>query len=116
MCRLAFATLVALAACAPAARPAGAPAPVRLTNPEIEQIATLLRLEDRRELDTAALSSLAAAPSATVRRYTAAAVGRIGGTGSDALLLPLLADRDTSVAATAAFALGQLGDTVATPA
>lgn len=101
----ALAALALLGACAPALRaPDAAPADAR---------AMLLRLEDRREYDEAALASAAVSGDAAVRRRAALAAGRLRDARAVPLLGRLLADADTAVAATAAFALGQVGDTAA---
>ncbi|HEV2130820.1 MAG TPA: HEAT repeat domain-containing protein, partial [Longimicrobiaceae bacterium] len=99
-----------LAACA---APAVGPYPQALGEAEIDALATLLRLEDRREFDEALLREIAASPMPEVRRRAALAAGRIRHPGATPLLLPLLDDPDTSVAAIAAFSLGQQGDTSA---
>jgi cyclophilin family peptidyl-prolyl cis-trans isomerase/HEAT repeat protein len=106
--------VVGLGACAPAIRVAP-PEPVwiQLGNEEIQQVATLLRLEDRREYDERAFSALSEAAHPEVRRRTALALGRLRATEGMPLLIELLADLDTSVAASAAFGLGQLADTAA---
>jgi cyclophilin family peptidyl-prolyl cis-trans isomerase/HEAT repeat protein len=99
--------VVVLSACAPALRSQEGSAPLA---------AALLRLEDRREHDVATLAAAAADPRPALRRGAALAAGRIRDPAGLPLLLELLADADTSVAATAAFALGQLGDTTAVAA
>jgi cyclophilin family peptidyl-prolyl cis-trans isomerase/HEAT repeat protein len=107
----AAATLLALAAAAPAAaqhRP--------LSAREVNAAAGLLRLEDRREYDAAALGAAAADASAEVRRRAVLAAGRIGDKRATPLVAARLADADSSVAASAAFALGLLRDTTAVPA
>lgn len=101
----------------PVATPAGPAADAQLRTPEeIATAATLLRLEDRREYDPAALALAAQAPGAEVRRRAALAAGRIRDRRALPLLRGLLGDADTAVAAVAAFALGHLGDTTAVPA
>ncbi|HEV2150596.1 MAG TPA: hypothetical protein VGR37_24575, partial [Longimicrobiaceae bacterium] len=68
--------LVAAAAIAGCARPAVAPAPEPehrtarqlRTEAEVDAVATLLRMEDRRELDPALLDDAAAFANAEVRR------------------------------------------------
>ncbi len=100
----------AFSACALAAA-ARSPLPTPLASADVDAIATLLRLEDRREFDSAIFTRLAAAPSPRLRRHAALAAGRIRNPAGRSLLLTLLADSDSSVAATAAFALGQLADT-----
>ncbi|CAN5371431.1 peptidylprolyl isomerase [soil metagenome] len=107
---LALVLSLTLGACA---APAAGPRPLALGEAEIDAIATLLRLEDRREFDEGLLREITASPVVEVRRRAALAAGRIRHPGATPLLLPLLDDPDTAVAATAAFALGQQGDTSA---
>jgi cyclophilin family peptidyl-prolyl cis-trans isomerase/HEAT repeat protein len=97
-----------LAACAPAA--GGGP-----SQPAPSAATPLLRLEDRREYDPATFQAAFASPSAPLRRRAALAAGRIRDRRSITPLGALLSDADTAVAATAAFALGQIGDTSAVP-
>jgi cyclophilin family peptidyl-prolyl cis-trans isomerase/HEAT repeat protein len=85
-----------------------------LSPTEIENIATLLRLEDHRTFEPATLDQLASAPSVEVRRRAATAAGRIGDPSAADLLSRILArDPSPAVRADAAFALGILGDTSA---
>jgi len=111
--------LLLAAACAPAASGPDTPAPATaspraVAEPGSSEVATrLLRLEDRREYDGAALESAAASASSADRRRAALAAGRIRDKRAVPLLGRLLADADTSVAATAAFALGQVADSAA---
>ena len=114
------AALLLAAGCAPAAAPSsGSPAPVSaVTRAEASDpalAARLLRLEDRREYDAAALESAAASARAADRRRAALDAGRIRDRRAVPLLGRLLADPDTAVAATAAFALGLVGDSAAVP-
>ena len=76
-------------------------------------IAELISLEDHRDYDAARLAVLSAAPEPELRRRAVLAIGRLKDPRGAALLLPHLTDPDTSVAATAAFALGLLGDSAA---
>lgn len=85
--------------------PAGPPPPALL-----EAHATLLRLEDRREDDGGTLRTLAGDSSARVRARAALTLGRLRSAHAASLLPALLADADTGVAASAAFALGLIGD------
>jgi len=87
-----------------------------LAGRDLTAAANLLRLEDRREFDQAALAAAAASPNAELRRRAVLAIGRIGDKRGTALVTPRLADTDTAVAANAAFALGLLHDTTAVPA
>ncbi|MBV9772791.1 MAG: peptidylprolyl isomerase [Gemmatimonadetes bacterium] len=107
---------LALAGCAPSLQ-GGAPAgPGLHGDAEIDAAATLLRMEDRRELELSALEPVAASPNRELRRRAALAVGRIRDARGLPLLVRMLGDADTAVAATAAFALGNLGDTAAVAA
>lgn len=74
-------------------------------------IAQLLRMEDRRELDTALVRRLLSDPLNEIRGRAALAAGRIGDRTAGQMLRQALLDRDTEVKANAAFALGELGDT-----
>jgi HEAT repeat protein/cyclophilin family peptidyl-prolyl cis-trans isomerase len=79
---------------------------------EIDAIARLEMMEDRRQLDSADVTGLLAAPHPEVRRRAALAVARIPADKRGVALLrarPL--DADTAVAATIVFAVGQLRDT-----
>ena len=116
LARAALLGALALAGCAPSLVPRGAGARTLSGEGEVAAAAELLRLEDRRELDLGVLQRVAASPNPELRRRAGLAVGRIRGEGGLPLLLRLLADPDTSVTATAAFSLGQLGDTTAVPA
>lgn len=113
--------LAALAGCAtagaaPGAPPAGtaAAAPRQLRDEaDVEAVGRLLQMEDTRVLDLAALESIAASHNPEVRRRAALAAGRIRDSRALPALERLLADPDTAVAATGAFAMGVLGDTAA---
>ncbi|HYW13270.1 MAG TPA: peptidylprolyl isomerase [Longimicrobium sp.] len=96
-----------LAACAPAAPPASAPGTGAVSH------AGLLGLADRREWNEAYLRAAAASPDPGIRRRTAWVLANLRRKEAVPLLQPLLAAADTSVAAMAAFALGQIGDTSA---
>src|SRR5215207_751620 len=114
---LALAAILLLAACAPSMSvsggdPGGAPAPA-LAAADVDVATALLRLEDRREYDAGTIESAAGQASPALRRRAALAAGRIGDRRATPLLARLLADADTGVAASAAFALGELGDTSA---
>ncbi|HEX8393449.1 MAG TPA: peptidylprolyl isomerase [Longimicrobium sp.] len=94
-------------ACAPALSTARTAGPV--------DAAALIRLEDRREYDSTALAAAAEAPSAALRRRAALSAANLRDRRAIPLLGRMLADEDTSVAATAAFALGQIADSAAVP-
>ncbi|HEX8433436.1 MAG TPA: HEAT repeat domain-containing protein, partial [Longimicrobium sp.] len=112
MRRAALAALVVAAGCAPAA-PAGtassAPRPAA-RSVDVDATARLLRIADRREYDASVLETAAASPDAGTRRRAALAAGQIHDRRALPLLGRLLADADTSVAASAAFAIGQVAD------
>jgi cyclophilin family peptidyl-prolyl cis-trans isomerase/HEAT repeat protein len=96
------------------------PAAVESTRPppteaELEVLARLLRLEDRRESDGALLATAARSGSPTVRRAAMTTIARLRSTAFAPLLAEALADPDTAVVATAALALGQVRDTLAVP-
>lgn len=94
-----------------------APAPLEPLSPmEADFAGLLLRLEDRREMDMTILAVGSRADAVPLRRLAALALGRIDGPDSRPVLRGLLADGDTSVAASSAFMLGELRDTAATPA
>ncbi len=97
------ACLVVLATCCSARLPAQDPA-------NLNDLARLLTLEDRREFDLAALRRGAQHPDSLVRRRAAMVLGRIGDRNGVPLLVELLADPDTLVRIEAAFALGEIGD------
>ncbi len=107
---------LALAGCAAPRGAASGPAGPRLAGTDVAAAALLLRLEDRREYDAGALGIGAASRNPELRRRAALAAGRIRDRRALPLLAGLLADPDTSVAATAAFALGHLGDSTAVEA
>lgn len=94
-----------LAACAPAAPPASGPGPGAVSD------AGLLRLADRREWNEAYLRAAAGQPAHA--RRAAWVMANLKRAEAIPLLVPLLASTDTSAAAMAAFALGQIGDTSA---
>ncbi len=113
--RIAAAAAVAVltlggAACAAGPPPAAAPAVEAWSSAAVEEAAALLRLEDRREFDAAALASATASAEPRVRARAALAIGRIGTREAATLVRPLLLDGDSAVAASAAFSVGQLRD------
>ena len=111
------ANLFAFAVAAGATVPERAAAQHRpLAAREVNVAASLLRLEDRREYDAAALNAAAGDASAEVRRRAVLAAGRIGDRRATQMVAARLTDPDTAVAASAAFALGLLRDTTAVPA
>lgn len=83
----------------------------RLGAADIDAIARLEMMEDRRQLDSADVSELLSAAHPEVRRRAALTVARIPADKRGVALLrarPL--DQDTAVAATVVFAVGQLRD------
>ena len=104
---------VGCASAPPPVPPPPPPAAPRLTDADIDAIADLLRLEDRREYDEAALRAGLEHPNLEVRRRAALAIGRIGDRRGTSLLLQALEDTSALVRADAAFALGQLRDSSA---
>src|SRR5688572_16829611 len=114
--------LLMAAACTtlPPANPSVTPppavkAPVRpaLAEADILDLAQILKLEDTRQFDQAALSRLLASQHPEVKRRAVIAVGRIVNPGGSALLLPLRQDPNAEIVATVAFASGQLKDATA---
>lgn len=85
----------------------------RLTPADVDAIATLLRLEDARTFDEAELQRIAKSTHPEVRRRAAQSIGRIADKRGAALLEGARHDRDVEVAATAAWAAGQLRDPAA---
>ena len=77
---------------------------------DIDDIATLLRLEDARTFDEAELKRLAASTHPEVRRRAVQSIGRIADKRGLALLDAVRKDTDAEVAATAAWSAGQLRD------
>ncbi len=109
-----------------ATTPPGAPPPVSPSRPgpkpparlplaeaDILDLVQMLKLEDTRQFDQAALSRLLASNHPEVKRRAVVAVGRIVNPGGGALLVPLRQDADPEVVANVAFATGQLKDAAA---
>jgi HEAT repeat protein len=118
---LLFAVILAGASCGSAPQtsltaPSPAPAAEPLSALEIEAIAALLRLEDRREFDTAFVEKSATAAEPAIRTRAALAAGRIGSPSGRQTVRSLLADPDSAVVASAAFMAGQLRDSSAVAA
>jgi cyclophilin family peptidyl-prolyl cis-trans isomerase/HEAT repeat protein len=103
-----------LLGCAAAGPPRMAPPPP-LTADEQLRVVPMMEVEDRREVGLQAALEAAAAASPAVRARAALSVGRLRAADGRDVLLRLLQDPDTAVAATAAFALGQLGDSATAP-
>ena len=89
----------------------GPPSRPPLQKADIDDIVRLETIEDRREFDAAALGRIAASRHAEVRRRAALTIARLYDARGRELLRPMRADADTAVAATVAFATGQLVDT-----
>jgi HEAT repeat protein len=81
-----------------------------LSDAHIADLAVLLKLEDMRDYDEAALSRLLNSSHPEVKRRAVMAVARIADERGSALLAPLRTDPDTEIVASVAFAHGQLKD------
>jgi HEAT repeat protein/cyclophilin family peptidyl-prolyl cis-trans isomerase len=81
-----------------------------LSATDIDDIARLELLEDRRQLDTSDLKRILSATHPELRRRAALAIARIADRRGMGLLRMHPLDADTSVAATTVFAVGQLRD------
>ena len=79
-------------------------------------LASLLEVADTRQADTSVIDRAMASPTPFVRAYAARVTGQVGIEARAGMLRSLVADRDSMVAADAAFALGMLRDSVALPA
>jgi HEAT repeat protein/cyclophilin family peptidyl-prolyl cis-trans isomerase len=77
---------------------------------DIDDISSLVMLEDHRDFDSAALSRILESAHPEVRRRAALSIGRIADRRGFALLRAKPLDADTAVAATEVFAAGQLKD------
>jgi HEAT repeat protein/cyclophilin family peptidyl-prolyl cis-trans isomerase len=84
-----------------------------LKTTDIDAIATLLKLEDARTFDEAALSRILGSAHPEVRRRAVQSVGRIADKRGAGLLDVARKDTDVEVAATAAWSAGQLRDPAA---
>ena len=83
---------------------------MQLDPSEIEDLATLLQMEDVRALDTGVADRLLRAASPEVRGRAALAIGRIGDRSGTPLLLDALQDSVAQVRTRAALALGKHAD------
>jgi hypothetical protein len=79
----------------------------------IEQLAPVLAAEDARDFQPDLFGRSLVAPDSLVRRTAALSAGRVGDPRATPLVVPLLADPDTTCGVAAAFALGLLRDTAA---
>jgi cyclophilin family peptidyl-prolyl cis-trans isomerase/HEAT repeat protein len=77
----------------------------------IEVLAPVLKAEDSRSFDEAALTAALSNADSSVRSFGAMAVGRIGDRRGLDLLVRAMSDPDTTVRVAAVFGLGLLGDT-----
>ena len=77
---------------------------------DVEAIATLLKLEDARTYDEAALSKIVASEHPEVRRRAVQSIGRIADKRGASLLDIARKDKDVEVVATATWSAGQLRD------
>src|SRR5262245_15436197 len=89
---------------------AQAPARRALSKEDVDAITTLVRLEDTRTLDQAALASLLKSAHPEIRRRAAMAVGRINKPEGASLLVPARVDADAEVFGAVVFSTGQLKD------
>jgi HEAT repeat protein/cyclophilin family peptidyl-prolyl cis-trans isomerase len=86
-----------------------------LSSGDIDDIARIEMLEDRRQFDSTELARLFSSRHPEVRRRAAIAVGRIADKRGYSLLRARPLDADTSVAASVVFAVGQLKDSTTIP-
>lgn len=110
-CRSLLLASTTLAATLGAQTPRRAP----LDSAVIADIANVLMLEDTRTYDSLALSRSLAASHPEVRRRAMLAVAHINDKRGVSLLRARPLERDTALAATAVFAVGQLRDTLTVP-
>jgi HEAT repeat protein/cyclophilin family peptidyl-prolyl cis-trans isomerase len=88
----------------------GAQARPPLSAANIDDIATLLKLEDTRQLDETALARILKSAHPEVRRRAAVSIGRIADPKGLPLLETARGDADVDVRASVVFATGQLRD------
>jgi HEAT repeat protein/cyclophilin family peptidyl-prolyl cis-trans isomerase len=100
---------------APSATLAQRARPAPLAPADIDAIVQLVKLEDTRSFDEAALTRLAKAAHPEVRRRAIVAVGRIADPRGRALLTTLHGETNAELLATVAFSTGQLKDGDAIP-
>jgi cyclophilin family peptidyl-prolyl cis-trans isomerase/HEAT repeat protein len=86
---------------------------MELGQDEIQGIAELLRLEDRRQYDAEIFHNHLDAGHPELRRRAVLAAGRVGDRRALEPLIHALSDADSAVRSEAAFALGQIGDSSA---
>ena len=109
------AILVGLALVTPSATVAQRVRPAPLAPADIDAIVQLVKLEDTRSFDEAALTRLLKTEHPEVRRRAIVAVGRIADPRGRALLTTLHGETNAEVLATVAFSTGQLKDGAAIP-
>ena len=85
----------------------------QLSSADIAEIVALEKIEDRRDFDATALTRIAAAKHAELRRRAALAIARLYDPRGRELLRAMRAESDTAVLATVVWATGQLVDTSA---
>ena len=111
--RIALAALI-LAGCsaagAPAARQPMPPRAAPLSAAQLDTIAEIMRLEDRREFSAERFTRWVQMTHPEVRSRALVGAGRIGDLNASRLIMLGLADTTRAVQASAAFALGQLRD------
>ena len=88
-------------------------APAALDGAVPSILGVLLRMEDRRALDSAQVATWLHHPNRVVRRHAVLAAGRVRDRRMVPSVIAALADPSSSVRAEAAFALGLMGDTSA---
>ena len=79
-----------------------------LASADLNDLATLLMLEDTRQYDEAALARVLKSAHPEVRRRAAITIGRLNDSRGLALLQTVRADSDPVIAAAAIFAIGQI--------
>jgi len=104
------ALVLTLALLAPSTASAQRARPAPLAPADLDALVLLLKLEDTRTFDEAALTRLVNATHPEVRRRAIVAVGRIADPRGRALLAGLHGQADAEILATVAFATGQLKD------
>ncbi|HEY7859866.1 MAG TPA: peptidylprolyl isomerase [Gemmatimonadaceae bacterium] len=104
-------SLPLLASCATAGTTPGTSAHSASASVDVARYARLLAMSDERRVDTALVRSILKSGSSAERAAAARAAGQVHGFALAPDLRALLVDRDTAVAANAAYALGLLADT-----
>ena len=86
-----------------------------LSPADVDDVTSLVMLEDTRRFDEATLTRILRSTHPEVRRRAAVSIGRIADPRGGALLTAAHADADPDVAASVVFATGQLKDPTAVP-